>query len=60
MEDFQVFDFFVEHVIRPPGRWLLEQLGVRRPNEHEVASLFTGLAFWALSGFRVFAVVMGW
>ncbi|MEH2485392.1 hypothetical protein [Bradyrhizobium sp. AZCC 2230] len=60
MEDFQVFDFFVEHVITPPGRWVLQQLGVRRPHEHELASLFTGLAFWGLTGFLVFAVVMGW
>ncbi|MCK1653839.1 hypothetical protein IVA88_20685 [Bradyrhizobium sp. 149] len=50
----------VKRVITPPGRWVLEQFGVRYPYEHETASLFTGLAFWVLVVFLVFAVVLGW
>lgn len=52
--------FFVENVIKPPGRWVLEQFGVHRRDEHEIASLFTGIAFWAFVVFLVFAVVLGW
>jgi hypothetical protein len=58
MEDFQVFDFIVERVIMPPGRWVLEQAGNPRPTD--IASLVTGLAFWAFVVFLVFALVLGW
>lgn len=63
MDDDDTYDlvkFFGENVIKPPGRWVLEQFGVRRPHEHETASLFTGIAFWALVVVLVFAVVLGW
>jgi len=50
--------FLVKHVIMPPGRWVLEQVGKPRPTE--VASLVTGLAFWAFVVFLVFALVLRW
>lgn len=50
--------FLVKRVIVPPGRWVLEQVG--DPNPTEVASLVTGLAFWAFVVFLVFALVLGW
>ncbi|MBR0817901.1 hypothetical protein [Bradyrhizobium liaoningense] len=50
--------FLVKRVIMPPGRWVLEQFGERRPSE--MASLFTGLGFWAFVVFLVFALVLGW
>jgi hypothetical protein len=52
--------FVVDHVITPPGRWVLEQIGVRHPQEHEIASLFIGIAFWAFVVVLVFALVLGW
>ncbi|RXH24821.1 MULTISPECIES: hypothetical protein [Bradyrhizobium] len=55
-----LFEFFVENVIMPPGRWVLDQVGVRHTHEHEIAALFTGLAFWAFAVFLVFALVLGW
>ena len=60
MNDFvdDMIVFLVEHVITPPGQWVLEQFGVRRP--HEIASLFTGLGCWAFVVLLVFAVVLGW
>ncbi|MCK1303249.1 hypothetical protein IVB33_09685 [Bradyrhizobium sp. 24] len=58
--DYEVLKFFVENVIKPPGRWLLEQFGVRRPHEHETAPLFTGIAFWAFVVFLVCALVLRW
>lgn len=62
MDDYfyDTIKFLVEHVITPPGRWVLEQFGVGRPHEHDIASLFTGLAFWAFVVFLVFALVLGW
>ena len=59
MNDFvdDMIVFLVEHVITPPGQWVLEQFGVRRP--HEIGSLFTGLAFGAFVVLLVFAVVLG-
>ncbi|MGT2438534.1 hypothetical protein ACU4GH_25280 [Bradyrhizobium betae] len=59
-QDTYIFDFFVQHVITPPGRWVLEQIGVRHPQEHELASLFIGIAFWAVAVFLGFALVLGW
>ena len=53
-----LFDFIIENVIKPPGRWMLEQVGEPRPTE--IASLVTGLAFWAFIVFLVFALVLGW
>jgi hypothetical protein len=50
--------FLVKRVITPPGQWVLEQFGEPRPNE--IASLVTGLAFWAFVVFLVFALVLGW
>jgi hypothetical protein len=50
--------FLVKRVITPPGQWVLEQFGERRPNE--IASLFTGIAFWTFVVFLVFALVLGW
>ncbi|GMP02742.1 MULTISPECIES: hypothetical protein [Bradyrhizobium] len=55
-----LFDFIIDNVIKPPGRWVLDQFGVRGPHEHETAALFTGLAFWAFVVFLVFALVLGW
>ncbi|MDH6262637.1 hypothetical protein [Bradyrhizobium sp. BR13661] len=55
-----IFTFFVENVIKPPGHWVLDQCGVRQPHEHETASLFTGLAFWAFVVFLAFALVLRW
>ena len=55
-----LFEFLVENVIKPPGQWLLDQIGVPHPHEREMASLFTGLAFWAFVVFLVFALVLGW
>ncbi|BAL76707.1 hypothetical protein [Bradyrhizobium cosmicum] len=52
-QDIYIFDVFVQHVITPPGRWVLEKIGVRHPQDHELAALFIGIAFWA------FAVVLG-
>lgn len=50
--------FLVKRVVMPPGRWVLEQVGEPRPTE--VASLVTGLAFWAFVVFLVFALVLRW
>lgn len=50
--------FLVKRVIMPPGQWVLEQVGEPRPTE--IASLVTGLAFWAFVVFLVFALVLGW
>ncbi|PIS99587.1 hypothetical protein TSA1_01530 [Bradyrhizobium nitroreducens] len=55
-----LFDFLVENVIKPPGRWLLDQFGVRHPHEREMAALVTGLAFWAFVVFLACALVLGW
>ncbi|MDN5003877.1 hypothetical protein ACFQZO_23860 [Bradyrhizobium sp. GCM10027634] len=52
--------FLAENVITPPGRWVLEQFGVRHPREHEIASLFTGIAFWVLVVVPVCTLVLGW
>ncbi|HEV2159553.1 hypothetical protein [Bradyrhizobium sp.] len=59
-ETWDTIKFFVEYVIIPPGRWVLEQFGVHPRDEHETASLFTGIAFWVLVVFLVFALVLGW
>ncbi|AJA63180.1 hypothetical protein JQ582_27730 [Bradyrhizobium japonicum] len=53
-----VISFLVKRVITPPGRWVLEQVG--DPSPTEIASLITGLAFWAFVVFLVFALVLGW
>ncbi|WBL75268.1 hypothetical protein I3J27_19655 [Bradyrhizobium xenonodulans] len=53
-----VISFLVKRVIMPPGRWVLEQVGDPRPSE--IASLVTGLAFWAFVVFLVFALVLKW
>ena len=58
MDDLDVFEFLLKHVITPPGRWVLEQVGEPLPTE--IASLVTGLAFWAFVVFLVFALVLGW
>ncbi|MGL9617567.1 hypothetical protein QRQ56_06170 [Bradyrhizobium sp. U531] len=50
--------FLVKRVVMPPGRWVLEQVGDPRPSE--IASLVTGLAFWAFVVFLAFALVLGW
>jgi hypothetical protein len=59
-EDFidDAISYLVERVIKPPGRWVLEQVG--EPCPTEIASLVTGLAFWAFVVFLVFALVLGW
>ena len=49
-----LIDFLVESFITATGRGVLKLLGVRRPQE--IASLFAGMAFWALVAFLVFAV----
>lgn len=41
-----LINFLVEIFVAATGRGLLKLFGARRP--HELASLFTGLAFWAL------------
>jgi hypothetical protein len=58
MTDLDVFEFLVKHVVAPPGRWILEQVG--DPDPTDVASLVTGLAFWAFVVGLVFALVLGW
>ena len=58
MDDLDVFEFLVKRVVVPPGRWVLEQVG--DPDPSEIASLVTGLAFWAFVVFLVFALVLGW
>ncbi|MCK1396480.1 hypothetical protein [Bradyrhizobium sp. 1] len=57
-DDWYLIKFVVERVITPPGRWVLEQFGDPRPSE--IASLFTGLAFWVFVVVLVFALVLGW
>ncbi|MCK1360155.1 hypothetical protein [Bradyrhizobium sp. 199] len=57
-DDWFLIKFLVENVIKPPGRWVLEQIGDPRPTE--IASLVTGLAFWAFVVVLVFALVLGW
>jgi hypothetical protein len=59
-EDFvgDTIAFLVKRVVMPPGRWVLEQIGESNPSE--VASLVTGLGFWAFVVFLVFALVLGW
>jgi len=59
-EDFidDTIRFLVKRVIMPPGQWVLEQVG--EPSPSELASLVTGLAFWAFVVFLVFALVLGW
>ncbi|MBR0839801.1 hypothetical protein JQ607_06300 [Bradyrhizobium liaoningense] len=59
-ETYDIFKLLVENVIMPPGRWLLEQFGVRHPHEHETAPLFAGLAFWALVVLLACALVLRW
>lgn len=46
----------VEIFIMATGRGLLKLFGVRRP--HEIASLFTGMAFWALVAIPYCAAVL--
>ncbi|MCP3444343.1 MULTISPECIES: hypothetical protein [unclassified Bradyrhizobium] len=58
MNDLDVFEFLVKHVVMPPGRWVLEQVG--DPDPTEIASLVTGLTFWAFVVCLVFALVLGW
>ncbi|MCP3383273.1 hypothetical protein NLM31_23175 [Bradyrhizobium sp. CCGUVB4N] len=58
MNDLDVFEFLVKHVVTPPGRWVLEQAG--DPDPTEIASLVTGLTFWAFVVCLVFALVLGW
>ena len=53
-----VISYLVKRVVMPPGRWVLEQVGDPRPTE--IASLVTGLAFWAFVVLLVFALVLGW
>ena len=55
-----LFDYLVVKVVMPPGRWVLEQFGVRRASERDIASIITGMAFWAFAVFLVFALVLGW
>lgn len=55
-----LFEFVIDNVVKPPGQWVLDQVGVRHPHEHEMAAIFTGLAFWAFVVFLVFALVLGW
>ncbi|MBR1173612.1 hypothetical protein JQ617_06565 [Bradyrhizobium sp. KB893862 SZCCT0404] len=50
--------FLVKRVVVPPGQWVLEQVGEPRPTE--IASLVTGLTFWAFVVCLVFALVLGW
>jgi hypothetical protein len=59
-DDWDLIKFFVENVITPPGRWVLEQVGVRHAHEHEIASLVTGIAFWAFVVCLVLALVLRW
>ncbi|MBW7968594.1 hypothetical protein [Bradyrhizobium sp. BR 10289] len=53
-----VISYLVKRVIMPPGRWVLEQVG--DPDPTAIASLVTGLAFWAFVVLLVFALVLGW
>ncbi|WP_158228785.1 hypothetical protein [Bradyrhizobium sp. Y36] len=58
MDDDDVISFLVNRVVMPPGRWVLQQVG--EPSPSDIASLVTGLAFWAFVVFLVFALVRGW
>ena len=53
-----VISFLVKRVVMPPGEWVLQQVGQARPSE--IASLVTGLAFWAFVVLLAFALVLGW
>ncbi|QDP26322.1 hypothetical protein [Bradyrhizobium cosmicum] len=59
-QDTYIFNVFVQHVIVPPGRWVLEQIGVRHPQDHELAALVIGIAFWAFAVVLGVALVLGW
>lgn len=51
-----LINVFVEIFITATGRGLLKLFGARRP--YEIASLFTGMAFWALIATLVCAAVL--
>ncbi|WP_342729747.1 hypothetical protein [Bradyrhizobium sp. B117] len=53
-----LIDFLVEAFITAMGRGVLKLFGVRRPQE--IASLFAGMALWALVAILVFAAVLRW
>ncbi|TWB04770.1 hypothetical protein [Bradyrhizobium stylosanthis] len=50
-----LIDVLVETFITATGRGVLRLFGLRRP--HDIASLFAGMACWALVAILIWAVV---
>ena len=51
-----LINFLVEALITTTGRGLLKLFGARRP--HELASLFAGMALWALVAILISIAVL--